>query len=114
MLKAWAIARVMILGRVDASGGPFLARNIGTDKDAVAEGRHYTVRSLLHQTHDQVGVEDCPMLVIDLWLTAAQEIGQVNGYDAYTGQTCRQLLSQELVHVRPFAVAIGIVRRYLG
>src|SRR5437588_357974 len=107
-LKAGAIAGRMIIGRVYAPGMQVLTGYIGRDKITAVMPRHIPMCPLLYQAHNDIGIVDRHVLVIDLRFTAAQEIGQVNGYKAHMGHALGKLICQKLGHIDLFAMAIGV------
>src|SRR5207244_3667482 len=108
MFKAWTIACGVIVSRVYTAGWKVFARDVGRNKLAMAMRGHHPIGAGLDQAHNGIGIEDCHMLIIDIWLTATQEVGQVNGQKTYFWQTCRELLGHKLGDILLFAMTIGI------
>src|SRR5947209_7791162 len=108
MLEARSVAGSMVVSGINAPRREILPWYIGRDKSAVAVCRHHAMHALLHETHHQVGIVDCHVLVIGIWFAAAQEIGQVDWQKAHSRQACGELVGQEFRHIGLFAMSIGI------
>src|SRR5437667_154414 len=98
----------MIIFGIDATGRNVFPRNICTDELTSAISSHYAIRTLFNHTHNEIGIVDRHMLIVDLRFAATQKVGQVDRQKAYPGNTVSKLISKELGHIGFLLMTISI------
>src|SRR6266481_6320202 len=84
------------------SSRQILTGDICRDKTSLTVCCHHAIPTIFDRTHNQVGIVNRHVLVVDLRFATAQEIREVNRQEAYSWDALAEFVCQEFSHVDLF------------
>src|SRR6266566_4491920 len=108
MLKTWTVTGLVIVFRIHTPSRQILTGDICIDKYPLTVCCHHAMHTIFDRTHNQVGIVNRHMLVVDLRFATAEEIRKVNRQEAYCWDALAEFVDQEFSHVDLFPMAVGV------